>query len=60
MKINEFDVVKLKNGEEATILEIFKPMKDEKLTHYDVEISDSDNILTISEHDIVSVIYHAA
>ena len=29
MKVNEFDVIKLKSGEEATILEIFEPTGDD-------------------------------
>lgn len=60
MKIKEFDVVKLKDGKEATVLEVFKPMPDEKLAHYDVEISNQEDILTISDNDIAKIIYHAA
>ena len=52
MKINEFDVVRLKSGEEATVLEIFKPTTRDKLTHYDVEIASREDILTISDIDI--------
>lgn len=60
MKINEFDVVRLKSGEEATVLEIFKPTMRDKLTHYDVEIASREDILTISDIDIEKIIYHAA
>ena len=60
MKINEFDVVRLKSGEEATVLEIFKPTTIDKLTHYDVEIASREDILTISDIDIEKIIYHAA
>ncbi len=60
MKINEFDVVRLKSGEEATVLEIFKPTTRDKLIHYDVEIASREDILTISDIDIEKIIYHAA
>lgn len=60
MKVNEFDVIKLKSGEEATILEIFKPTGDDMLVHYDVELSSIDSIKTISDNDIDCVLYSAS
>lgn len=58
MKVNEFDVVKLKSGEEATVLEVFAD--DARDIHYDVEIPDEDNIRNVSAEDIVSVVYRAS
>ena len=60
MKVNEFDVIKLKSGEEATILEIFEPTGDDILVHYDVELSSIDSIKTISDNDIDCVLYSAS
>ena len=60
MKVNEFDVIKLKSGEEATILEIFEPTGDDMLIHYDVELSSIDSIKTISDNDIDCVLYSAS
>lgn len=59
MKVNEFDVIKLKSGEEATILESFEPTGDDILVHYDVELSSIDSIKTISDNDIDCVLYSA-
>ena len=60
MKVNEFDVIQLKSGEEATILEIFEPTGDDMLIHYDVELSSIDSIKTISDNDIDCVLYSAS
>ena len=58
MKVNEFDVIKLQSGEEATILEVFAD--DDRDIHYDVEMSDDNSIRTISTDDIASVLYRAS
>lgn len=58
MRVNEFDVIKLKSGEEATVLEVFAD--DVRDIHYDVEISGNDSIRNIPADDIVSVVYRAS
>ncbi len=58
MRANEFDVVRLKSGEEATVLEIFEADGTDSHAHYDVEIDDE--LKTISEKDIMSIIYRAS
>ncbi len=57
MKANELDVVKLKNGGEATILDVFAAEEDEAIEHYDIEIADKEILQTISENDIDAIIY---
>lgn len=57
MIISEFDIVRLKDGEEATILEVFKPIKGDVTVHYDVELSKSNDIKNISQDDISEIIY---
>ena len=52
MKVNEFDVIKLKSGVE--------PTGDDMLVHYDVELSSIDSIKTISDNDIDCVLYSAS
>lgn len=58
MKAKELDVVKLKNGGEATILEVFAVEEyDDDIEHYYIEIADKEILQTISEMDIDAIIY---
>ncbi len=57
MRANELDVVRLKSGEDATVLEVFEAKDTDALIYYDVEIADE--IITISEEDIMSILYRA-
>ncbi len=57
MKANELDVVRLKSGEDATVLEVFEAKDTDALIYYDVEVADE--IITISEEDIMSILYRA-
>ncbi len=57
MRANELDVVRLKSGEDATVLEVFEAKDTDALIYYDVEVADE--IITISEEDIMSILYRA-
>ncbi len=57
MRANELDVFRLKSGEDATVLEVFEAKDTDALIYYDVEIADE--IITISEEDIMSILYRA-
>ena len=57
MIVKEFDMIKLKNGDEATILEVYEPIQGDVNMHYDVELSKNNEIQNISQEDILKIIY---
>ena len=57
MIVKEFDMIKLKNGDEATILEVYEPIQGDVNMHYDVELSKNNEIQNISQEDIFKIIY---
>lgn len=59
MKAQELDVIRLKSGQEVTVLDVYR-RNDGKDGKYDYHVEDDNNIDSfVKEEDVDSIIWHS-